>query len=199
MNDSSAVRCFVSNAKAFILSDIRNSALAELRSYLLSITQNVETADNNLKRLFYVSRTFLNNCVKFGYGVYSYVSKIVEYFSRRDYNRLCKFMLFQQDFSSDFVGSNLPCGFDLSDLAYLYPEFVYKNADVLGDLSVRPFYKMMVSETVAYKVARTKSHFKNHYFDSLKNRNFSLFNLISSYNAKECHEVNQTFTSSCKE
>lgn len=157
-----------------------------------SIVDNFsEEGLNRIRRLYYVSKRVLNNCLSFNVSLTFYVKKICDFYCNKEYEVLKEFYQLQQDLVNNVRG------FVSDDLSCLYPEHIYKMGYYFSD--VRKDNKFFVMECKAADVKymqfnRTK--FKNAYIDSklLKGENISLFNSLKKYfYAKKCYEVNQAF------
>lgn len=151
-----------------------------------------DTGLNCLKRLYYVSKRVARNCLEFGLTLDKYVAKIVDFYDRQELYILRQFYTMQS------------LEKDSEALVYAYHEFAYNNnrsnwSDLsslsLPKLSDCVSYIAMCEENkFAYEKA-TKSHFKNSYFDALRDKNNKLFNLLKNYqHAKKCYETSEACT-----
>lgn len=143
-----------------------------------------------LKRLYYISKRVVRQCVEFGVTIEQYVSKIEDYWNAKELSCLKMFYEFQQNFTED---SEL--------LVYAYPEYCYtqnkKDWRDLSLVSIPPLvecasYDMFCRDSADCFDKLTKSHFKNSYFEQLENSNAPLFHILNLYYAQKRYEVAQT-------
>lgn len=166
------LKFFIANVKAACLSIGKyQKSLSDFWAYLCDICLN-EDCDERLKKLYYVSRRFLLNCAKFALSEFAYYNKIVDYFKRKELEKLKSFYDSQVKFSLEKPNN-------LAELVVCYPDTCYRRVVPLEKLGV---FRDLLLDSGIYLERNTKSHFKNAYFDSLKYRKLSLYNLIKSYN-----------------
>lgn len=175
---------------------IRNGAqkltapILDVDRYLSLIADNFsERGMNALRRLYYISKRVVNNCITFGCTIEHYVSKIEQYWSKKELYVLRQFYQFQTSLDNP------------EELLHCYPEFAYqakeKGLDILP-LVECPSYRLYCADNAFIQEKNTKSHFKNMYFETLQVTNKSLFNiLLTYYYAKKCNEVIEAYGQSC--
>lgn len=170
-------------------SDIVNKSMLDVDKYLSLICDFSEKGINCLKRLYYMSKRVINFCISWRVSIDYYVTKIEEYWSKKELYVLSQFYRFQSSLDNQ------------EELIHCYPEFAYQaelnGIDVLPLLECSSYQRFVADN--AYSVEKvTKSHFKNAYFDSLRDKDSPLFNvLLTYYYAKKCDEITQTFGISC--
>lgn len=148
-----------------------------------------ETGINCLKRLYYMSLRVCRYAKEFGISVEKYVDYIDLYYSRKELYILNQFYKFQEQLVLDRKNS-------VEELAFCYPEYMYQNgfSDEADNYCVKLMesrdYSMQLQEADAYLKENTKTHFKNEYFERLKERNARLYNILNNYrNAKKRYEA----------
>lgn len=170
-------------------SQIVDKQMSDVDRYLSLICDFSEVGINALKRLYYISKRVVNYCILWKCTVDYYVTKIEEYWSKKELYVLSQFYRFQSSVDNP------------EELIHCYPEFAFQKANEgcyvlpLNECSNYQRFKL----NNAYSVEKTtKSHFKNAYFDSLKDKGSPLFNvLLTYYYAKKCNEIIETFGFSC--
>ena len=75
------------------------------------------TLFNFVRRLYYVSKRFIDNAKKFGYTVFQYYKRLLSYYSKLELSRLKQMYEFQSECSK----------YDCDSLVLMYPEFCYQN------------------------------------------------------------------------
>lgn len=139
-----------------------------------------------LRRVYYLSRKFMRNCLIYKKSVKEYFRLIVEHYKKKELWLLGKFYEFQQNY--------LGCS---DDLALMYPEYLWS----VQNMTFQDFYDNVNlpddvvtqrKDAAYYAESYKKTHFKNAYLDSLKfKRSYkTLFNhLIYYYYAKKRYEA----------
>lgn len=166
--------------------------ISEYRSAISKIAHNfTELGVNALKRLYYLSKRVLTNCMKFGVSLDYYVSQIEKYWDKKQYDILRSFYDFQQSFSQRK-------DYNIEELVHCYPEYVHQNWMYnLIPIEDCQDYKLLVSESSQIHKNLTKSHFKNAYFESLENINNPIYSRIKKfYYAKKRNEIIETLSTS---
>lgn len=135
-----------------------------------------------LRRFYYICKRVLTYCFEFHCSVEYYVSKIEEYWNKKEYNALNMFYRMQE------VNENP------EELVYCYPEFAYQNKEFITPKSDLNLFKRFIEQNSQDMSKRTKTHFKNGYFESLKVRSNQSYKLLINYlYAKKCNEVIEAF------
>lgn len=145
-----------------------------------------------VKRLYYVSKRFYNNRLRFNSSIQYCYGRIIAYWNKRDYELLNKFYTFQQDYSKK----------DSDSLVLMYPEFCYKNFG-FGTESLmsainnfEPIdYQIQKNDSAFYEESNRKTKDKNDYIDKKiqSSENPIYYCLIKSYyNAKKRYEIGKT-------
>lgn len=169
-----------------------NHAVTMLAEYIACVCHSfTDKGIECLKRLYYISKRVVRNCLEFGVTLEQYVCKIESYWSKRESEANGSFFNFLSRFSGNFENS-----------VYVYPEYCYqvnpRDWTNLSDYSIAPLsfvpqYMSFCQENQIYYERITKGHFKNAYFESIKNRDNSLFNLLKNYYAKKRNEIAQAY------
>lgn len=139
-----------------------------------------------LRRLYYLSRKFMRNCLLYGKSAKEYLCLILNYYNNKELYILRKFYEFQQSYDGPS-----------DDLALCYPEWLWTRQNMtIQDFcdNVNLPSDVVQQREIGYQFRQSnkKSHFKNAYLDSLElKRTFnSLFNTLKVYfYAKKCHET----------
>lgn len=141
---------------------------------------------NALRRLYYLSRRVISNCLRFVCSVDYYVRHVEEYWCKKEFQLLSQFFRMQSHHDNP------------EELVYCYPEFAYQHRDIVLPLKECPTYQRFCADSrFAYEKV-TKTHFKNAYFQSLEDANNPLYQiLLTYYYAKKCNEVVETNRRSC--
>lgn len=171
------------------ITPITNEFDALLHSYMQEFNGVYSVLFNWCKRLYYVSKRFLDNCRKFNSSIEYCYSRIIQYWNNKDMVRLNNFYGFQQEYSLK----------DPDSLVLMYPEFAYANfgyGSFSLDEAIKIFepidYNSMKIDSAFYAESNKKTKDKNDYIDKkIKSRDNPIFyKLIKSYfHAKKCYEV----------
>ncbi len=159
-----------------------------VREYLSLLADNFsEKGINRLKRAYYISKRVMYQAYLFGVSVKEYVDHIDVYWSKKELMVLSQFFKFQEDYSKNHCPD---------ELAYAYPEYMYQNKfsdeadNYCVSLSDCQDVQIQHEESDAWRDLNTKTHFKNAYFQSLKDKADPIYKpLIKYYYAKKCNEV----------
>ena len=144
---------------------------------------------NWLRRLFYFARRVTCQACQFGLRISDYMTKIMEYYDKKELYLLRKMYELQETISLT----------DPDACACMYPEFLFQNGystmSYIEELDcIEP--KLQIADADYYSYSNKKCHFKNAYLDSLalKRSSIKLFNIIKKYyNAKKCNEIIEAF------
>lgn len=151
-----------------------------------------------LRRVYYTSKRFMENCKRFGLSVFDYYQRIKDYWNKKELFVLGQFYKWQSDYAFERKESD--------SLVLMYPEYCYneygKNwKDFLVD-NFNPYdVRIMVQDALNYSVSNRLTHFKNAYLDFMSlSDNKPIYKQIKRYvYAKKCNEINQTVPSSWSE
>lgn len=165
--------------------------MMDINRYLSLVCDNFsERGLNALKRLYYISKRVVSNCLMFRCTIDYYVSKIEEYWSRKELYILKTWYAAQEKNGNP------------EELIHCFPEFVYQQEHPQIDglvpyilpLSECLSYRSFVAQNAYLQEKHTKCHFKNAYFQSLEDKNNPLFKiLLTFYYAKKCNEAIEAF------
>lgn len=167
------VNVFIKNVRSALSCHLFEKDLFDYLNDLINRDDDDRLADERLKRLYYISRNFLLNCKRFAISSYCYLKRIVEYYKRKESEKLKRFYELQQEFLNDLSNS-------LDDLFPAYSELSYASGVPLEQSRL---FRDLQFDSKVYLEKKTKSHFKNAYFDKLKVKKNKMYYLISSYNA----------------
>lgn len=145
-----------------------------------------------LRRVYYLSRKFMRNCLIYKKSVKEYLNLIITYFDKKELYLLSQFYNFQQSYD----------GF-CDDLVLMYPEYLHTAynwdfQDYFVNFGVPNDVQLQIDVGKEFSFNNKKSHFKNAYFDSLElKRTYNLlFNVLKVYfYAKKCDETLEAFAS----
>lgn len=141
-----------------------------------------------LRRVYYTSRRFIENCKRFGLSVFDYYQRIKDYWNKKELFVLGQFYQWQSDYVTDTKDSD--------SLVMMYPEYCYNTfgngwKDILYGQFNSPDVCLMIADSQNYYISNHLTHFKNAYLDfkSLSD-NKSIYKQIKNYiYAKKCYEV----------
>lgn len=170
-----------------IASYLRSSLYSHTQLYVL-LTEKLDNFSRSgiewLRRAFYLSRRVLKNARRFGCGLFTVINHINEYWNKKKLYLLKVFYDFQSEYAS-LYGSE--------DLQLMYPEFLIDCGTSLKECLTQyePFDVREQRETSAfYAFSNKRTHFKNMYLESIKDKNNFLYNiLINFYNGKKRYEI----------
>lgn len=146
---------------------------------------------NFVRRLYYVSRHFLLNALRFEYTEFQYYIRLLKYWSHKELFSLRQFYDFQDKHSR----------YDSDSLVLMYPEFCYQNFGINCIEKVINMFRPVelltwFKDSESLHISNLTTHFKNGYIDSkiLQSDNPFIYKLLKNYfYAKKCYEVGQAF------
>lgn len=164
------------------------SHVGEFSVMLRSCVDGFSSSGTNwLRRLYYLSRKVCFKALRFGVSISEYVRKIDDYWNKKELHLINKMYEFQET----YVAKDNRCLSD--DLVLMYPDFLWSNGFTYGDMlkQYTPLDVIDQRETAKmFAMSNKRSHFKNLYLDSLKDKNNKFFlTLKKFYYAKECNEI----------
>lgn len=141
-----------------------------------------------LRRVYYVSKRFMNNCKRFGLSVFDYYKRICDYWSKKELYVLSQFYKFQSEYVEKVKDSD--------SLVMMYSEYCHVTfgenwLGYLEDMLEPRDVLLMRADAANYSVSNRLTHFKNAYLDfkSLDSCK-PIYSQIKSYvYAKKCYEV----------
>lgn len=147
-----------------------------------------DTSFNWLRRLYYFARRVTCQACQFGLRILDYMSKIMDYYDKKELYLLRKMYELQERISVT----------DPDSCAVMYPEYLFSNGyttqSYIKELDcIEP--KLQIADADYFSYSNKKCHFKNAYLDSLalKRSSYKLFKIIKKfYYAKKCNEVIET-------
>lgn len=150
-----------------------------------------ESGVNWLKRLYYLSRKVCKLCYTFGISISQFVEKADIYWNKKELYLLKQMYSFQQDVLGHGDAS-------LEDIALMYPEYLRLQGftiDEYVEMFNPPLVQQMKDDGALYAFSNKKTHYKNSYLDSLRDKGKPLYNILNKfYHAKECNETIEALT-----
>lgn len=141
-----------------------------------------------LRRVYYVSKRFINNCNRFGLSVFDYYQRIKDYWNKKELFLLSNFYQFQTDYVDKTKDSD--------SLVLMYPEFCRKTfgdgwLDIVRDMFSSPDVELMLADAKNYSISNRLTHFKNGYLESMTlSDNKPIYKQIKNFvYAKKCNEI----------
>lgn len=166
----------------------RYTGLSQLYCLLAEVADGFsEKGVNALRRLYYMSKRVCLACRKYLVSLEYYVTKIEEYWNKKEYKILTMFFDFQQSFAEKG---------NFEELANMYHEFSFHNKSYLPiSLEECRDYQDMVHDNKIYQQQSLFSHLKNAFVDSSRCTDLQSKNLtLNFYHAKKCNEIIEAIT-----
>lgn len=153
-----------------------------------------ESGVNWLRRLFYLSRKVMKLTLRLGISISSYVKKVDVYYKNKELHLINKMYKFQEEYMQN--SSDNPC---VDDLSLMYPDYLHSVGVSIGEFLSQFTPRNVIEQRFSAALIQNnnkRSHFKNMYLDSLKEKNNKYFVSLKNYfYAKKRYEIVEAFAS----